>query len=222
MALLCLAALAATAQASLLAIDLGSEFLKVCLVKPGRTPISIVVNEMSKRKSPALVGLVDGDRVVGEEAFSFAIRYPNTIYSQLRNLLGRSAKDAEVVRVLRDSMLLYKVVDHPLTGTAAIAVNETTAYLVEELVVSVQHRTAAASAASLRPRQLVVGSGRVVLMADHAGSHRGACCYHAHLSKDCCRQQPHDSLEAAALAWRPPGADMHCLSVPARCCPFPA
>lgn len=55
---------------------------QVCLVKPGRTPISIVVNEMSKRKTPALVGLVQEggsegvSRVLGEEAFSLAIRYP--------------------------------------------------------------------------------------------------------------------------------------------------
>jgi hypothetical protein len=132
-----LAVSAATAvHGSLMAIDLGSEFLKVCLVKPGRTPISIVVNEMSKRKSPALVGLVEEDRVVGEEAFSFAIRYPSTIYSGLRNLLGRSAGDAEVQRLLKDNMLLYKVTDHPLRGTAAIKVNETASYLVEELVVS--------------------------------------------------------------------------------------
>jgi hypoxia up-regulated 1 len=132
-----LALSAATAvHGSLMAIDLGSEFLKVCLVKPGRTPISIVVNEMSKRKSPALVGLVEEDRVVGEEAFSFAIRYPSTIYSGLRNLLGRSAEDAEVQRLLKDNMLLYKVTDHPLRGTAAIQVNETASYLVEELVVS--------------------------------------------------------------------------------------
>lgn len=135
LALICLSA-ATAVHGSLMAIDLGSEFLKVCLVKPGRTPISIVVNEMSKRKSPALVGLVEDERVVSEEAFSFAIRYPNTIYSQLRNLLGRSAQDAEVQRVLQDNMLLYKVVDHPLRGTCAVQANETTSYLVEELVVS--------------------------------------------------------------------------------------
>lgn len=143
---------AATAvQGSLMAIDLGSEFLKVCLVKPGRTPISIVVNEMSKRKSPALVGLVDGERVIGEEAFSLAIRYPNQIYSQLRNLLGRSAQDAEVQRLLRDSMLPYKVVDDPVRGTCALQVNETTSYLVEELAVSVS-----VARASLPPKHRAV------------------------------------------------------------------
>ena len=35
-----------TAEAAVLAVDLGSEFLKVSIVKPGRTPISIVLNEM--------------------------------------------------------------------------------------------------------------------------------------------------------------------------------
>lgn len=38
--------LVGTAQAAVLAVDLGSEFLKVSIVKPGRTPISIVLNEM--------------------------------------------------------------------------------------------------------------------------------------------------------------------------------
>jgi hypothetical protein len=124
------------AQGSLMAIDLGSEYLKVCLVKPGRTPISIVVNEMSRRKSPALVGIVEEERVLGEEAFSLGIRCPNVIFSQLRNLLGRSAGDAEVQRLVQQNLLPYTVVDHPQRGTAALQINETTLYLVEELVVS--------------------------------------------------------------------------------------
>lgn len=125
-----------SAHGSLMAIDLGSEYLKVCLVKPGRTPISIVVNEMSRRKSPAVVGLIDEERVLGEEAYSLGIRYPNSIFSQLRDLLGRSAEDAEVKRVLEENLLPYVVVDHPARGTAALPYNKTTTYLIEELVVS--------------------------------------------------------------------------------------
>jgi hypoxia up-regulated 1 len=69
LALLLLASvLIVSCHASLMAIDLGSEYLKVCLIKPGRTPIAIVVNEMSRRKSPALVGFVKGERLVSEEA----------------------------------------------------------------------------------------------------------------------------------------------------------
>jgi len=135
--LLVLAQCLLSTYAALMAIDLGSEYIKVCLVKPGRTPISIVVNEMSRRKSPALIGLVDDERVLGEEAFSLAIRYPNSIFSQLRDLLGRSADDPEVKRLLQENLLPYKVVDNPVRGTCALQVNETTSILVEELVVGV-------------------------------------------------------------------------------------
>lgn len=129
----------ANASAALMAIDLGSEYLKVCLVKPsrtpGRAPITVVVNEMSKRKSPALVGLVNGDRLIGEEAYSFAIRYPDLIFSQARDLLGRTPDDPYVQELLKQFYLPYTPVTHPLSGSAALAVNETTAYSVEELVV---------------------------------------------------------------------------------------
>ena len=69
---------AGPACASLMAIDLGSEYLRAVLVKPTArgSPLQIVVNEMSRRKSPALVGIAGQDRLLGEEAFSFAIRYP--------------------------------------------------------------------------------------------------------------------------------------------------
>lgn len=38
-----------------MAVDFGGEFIKVSVVKPGRTPISIVPNEMSKRRTSAQV-----------------------------------------------------------------------------------------------------------------------------------------------------------------------
>lgn len=124
------------AHGSLMAIDLGSEYLKVCLIKPGRTPIAIVVNEMSRRKSPALVGLANGDRLLGEEAFSFAIRFPTTVFSRARDLLGRSAADPFVQNMLSANLLPYELVDHAERKTAMAKVNATTAYLAEELVVS--------------------------------------------------------------------------------------
>lgn len=44
----------------LMAVDFGGEFIKVSVVKPGRTPISIVPNEMSKRRTSAQVGFAAG------------------------------------------------------------------------------------------------------------------------------------------------------------------
>ena len=133
---LALACGVAGAAGSLMAIDLGSEYLKVCLVKPGRTPISVVVNEMSRRKSPALVGLLpDGERVLGEEAYSLAIRYPGSIFGGIRDLLGRSAGSAASTRAVALHGLRGTLEDHPSRRTAAVRVNETDAFLVEELVV---------------------------------------------------------------------------------------
>jgi activator of 2-hydroxyglutaryl-CoA dehydratase len=46
---------AAVVQSKVLGVDIGSENIKVTLVQPGRVPISIVTNEMSRRKSPGAV-----------------------------------------------------------------------------------------------------------------------------------------------------------------------
>ena len=79
-------AVAAVAQlaaaAPLMAIDFGGEFIKVSVVKPGRTPISIVPNEMSKRRTSAAVAFVNGDRLLGEEAAALAVRYPDRVYTR--------------------------------------------------------------------------------------------------------------------------------------------
>lgn len=124
------------AHASIMAIDLGSEYLKVSLIKPGRTPISIVVNEMSKRKSPALVGFMNGERLLGEEAFSFSVRFPETIISRAQDLLGKPADDPTIARMLKDYGLPYKVVPHPTRNVAAVEIKEGVVYSAEELVVS--------------------------------------------------------------------------------------
>ena len=95
------------------------EFLKVASIRPGKVPIQVVVNEMSRRKSPALVGLIPNtekgglDRVRGEEAFSFAVRYPETSFSRARDLLARPAGHPLVTKMLQDHLLPFEVVAHP-------------------------------------------------------------------------------------------------------------
>ncbi|KIZ04287.1 hypothetical protein MNEG_3673 [Monoraphidium neglectum] len=92
---------------------------------------------MSRRKSPALVGMAGEDRLLGEEAFSFAIRYPTTVFSRTRDLLGRSAADPYVQNMLAANLLPYELVDHPERKTAMAKINGSTAYLAEELVAGV-------------------------------------------------------------------------------------
>ncbi len=123
------------ADAALLAIDLGSDFIKAALVKPGRAPVSIVLNEMSKRKTPAQVAFVDGDRLLGDEAAAVAVRYPERVLIGARDFLGRYANDTGVTALLQRRGLPYTVMADPVRGTVRFQVDKDTSYSVEEVVV---------------------------------------------------------------------------------------
>ncbi|KAJ8532039.1 hypothetical protein K7X08_011962 [Anisodus acutangulus] len=78
-------------ESAVWSIDLGSEWFKIAVVnlKPGQPPISIAINEMSKRKTPSLVAFHSGSRLIGEEASGIAARYPHKVYSHLRDLISK-------------------------------------------------------------------------------------------------------------------------------------
>ncbi|XP_051135545.1 heat shock 70 kDa protein 17 [Andrographis paniculata] len=79
-------------ESAVASIDLGSESFKVAVVnlKPGQPPISIAINEMSKRKTPTLISFHADSRLIGEESLNLLARYPNKVYSHLPSLLGKS------------------------------------------------------------------------------------------------------------------------------------
>lgn len=56
-----------SAQAAVIAIDYGTQWFKVSLVKPG-VPLEIVLNRESKRKTRSIVALRDGKRTFDTEA----------------------------------------------------------------------------------------------------------------------------------------------------------
>merc|ERR1711966_316707 len=78
-------------KAAVLGIDYGAEFLKISIVAPGRTPITLVINEISKRKTTVAVSFINQDRWLGEEAMNYQARYPEKVTTRLRELLGKSA-----------------------------------------------------------------------------------------------------------------------------------
>ncbi|KAL8201451.1 hypothetical protein R6Q57_012790 [Mikania cordata] len=114
-------------------IDLGSEWIKVAVVnlKPGQAPISIAINEMSKRKSPALVAFHVNDRLIGEEAAGIVARYPDKVYSQVRDLIGKPFSHA---KKLLDSLYLpFNVVEDSRGGVGFRIDDGVTVYTSEEL-----------------------------------------------------------------------------------------
>ncbi|XP_010540828.1 PREDICTED: heat shock 70 kDa protein 17-like [Tarenaya hassleriana] len=126
--------LAVPSESAVSSVDLGSEWLKAAVVnlKRGQSPISVAINEMSKRKSPALVAFQSGTRLLGEEAAGITARYPNKVYSQLRDMVGKSFKH---VKDKLDSMYLPFDIVEDSRGAVGIKVDDdSTIYSVEELL----------------------------------------------------------------------------------------
>ncbi|KAI4365570.1 hypothetical protein MLD38_021544 [Melastoma candidum] len=122
------------AQSAVLSIDLGSEWLKVSVVniKRGQSPITVAINEMSKRKTPALVAFQPGDRLIGEEAAGLVARYPDKVFSQVRDLIGKPYEYAK--RVLDASYLPFDAVEDSRGGVSFKVDASGTVYTVEELL----------------------------------------------------------------------------------------
>jgi hypoxia up-regulated 1 len=57
---------AAPALSAVVGLDLGSEFFKVVLVKPGS--MDVALNEASGRKTPTAIGFTEDERLYGEPA----------------------------------------------------------------------------------------------------------------------------------------------------------
>ena len=88
----------ASAASAVLGIDLGTEYLKAALVKPG-APLEIVLTKDSKRKEAATVAFKPSraqatdpeafpERLFGGDAVALAGRFPEDVYPNLKSLLG--------------------------------------------------------------------------------------------------------------------------------------
>ncbi|MCJ1285796.1 lumenal Hsp70 protein [Xylographa opegraphella] len=92
----------ASAASAVLGIDLGTEYIKAALVKPG-IPFEIVLTKDSKRKEAAVIAFKPlrsqssssssstfPERLYGGDALAVSARYPGDVYSNLKPLLGQT------------------------------------------------------------------------------------------------------------------------------------
>ncbi|CAM6106158.1 unnamed protein product [Calypogeia fissa] len=119
---------------AVMSIDLGSEWMKVAVVnlKPGQAPISIALNEMSKRKSPALVAFSNGERLLGEEAAGIMVRYPERVYARARDMVGKPFE--YVKEMLAASYLPYDIIPDERGHANIRAHDKQTIFTTEELL----------------------------------------------------------------------------------------
>jgi hypoxia up-regulated 1 len=92
----------ASAASAVLGVDLGTEYIKAALVKPG-VPLEIVLTKDSKRKETSAVAFKPSkngplpagsfpERFYGGDAIALQGRFPGDVYPNLKHLLGVSSE----------------------------------------------------------------------------------------------------------------------------------
>lgn len=129
LALLCLFFLfssTALAASAVLGVDLGTEYIKAALVKPG-IPLDIVLTKDSRRKEMSAVtfkpskNIQSGqfpERVYGSDAIALSARFPGDVYPNLKRLLGLGL-DNSVVKEYASRHPALKLEAEKTRGTAA-------------------------------------------------------------------------------------------------------
>lgn len=79
------------AVANLMGVDLGLNYIKVAVARPGKG-LELVTNEQAKRKTPAAVGFTEeNERLFGDAAVAYAAKAPHRVILDGRSLIGRCA-----------------------------------------------------------------------------------------------------------------------------------
>lgn len=139
----------ASAASAVLGIDLGTEYIKAALVKPG-IPLEIVLTKDSKRKESAAVGFKAGktkanaessifpERLYGGDALAVAARFPGDVYSNLKPLLGQIYQSNGLVTTFKQRYPGLSLVENKERRTVGIkspSFDQTEeSFLVEELL----------------------------------------------------------------------------------------
>lgn len=119
--------LTASAASAVLGIDLGTEYIKAALVKPG-IPLEIVLTKDSKRKEVAAVAFKSVQnaqseafpaRIYGSDAIALAARIPGDVYPNLKPLLALTAERSGFVKEFKARHPALEVVPDEGRGTVA-------------------------------------------------------------------------------------------------------
>ncbi|XP_072885988.1 hypoxia up-regulated protein 1 isoform X1 [Hemitrygon akajei] len=80
---------------AVMSVDLGSEWMKIAIVKPG-VPMEIVLNKESRRKTPVAVSLKENERLFGDSAVAMSAKNPKVVFRYLQDLLGKQLENPQV------------------------------------------------------------------------------------------------------------------------------
>ncbi|MEQ2224133.1 Hypoxia up-regulated protein 1 [Ilyodon furcidens] len=121
-----------TVTVAVMSIDLGSEWMKMAIVKPG-VPMEIVLNRESRRKTPTAVCLKENERLFGDGALGVSVKNPKTVYRHLQSLLGKRHDNLQV-KIYQKRFPEHQLQDDPVRGTVYFNSSLETQYSPEELL----------------------------------------------------------------------------------------
>ncbi|KAF4081979.1 hypothetical protein AMELA_G00146540 [Ameiurus melas] len=121
-----------TASVAVMSVDLGSEWMKVAIVKPG-VPMEIALNKESRRKTPVAVCLKENERLFGDSAMGVSVKNPKVVYRYLQSLLGKTADNLQVAQYQKH-FPEHQVVRDEKRGTVYFKYSEEMQYTPEELL----------------------------------------------------------------------------------------
>lgn len=156
----------ALAASAVLGVDLGTEYIKAALVKPG-IPLDIVLTKDSRRKEISAVAFKPEknvqsgafpERAYGSDAISLAARFPGDVYPNLKPLLGLAA-DNSVVKDYATRHPALQLVADKTRGTAAF---KSGAFTQDEEAWSVEEILAMELQSIQKNAEALAGKGSVV------------------------------------------------------------
>uniref|UniRef100_A0A3B3WYH5 Hypoxia up-regulated protein 1 n=1 Tax=Poecilia mexicana TaxID=48701 RepID=A0A3B3WYH5_9TELE len=121
-----------TVTVAVMSVDLGSEWMKMAIVKPG-VPMEIVLNSESRRKTPTVVCLKENERLFGDSALGVSVKNPKTVYRHLQSLLGKKHDNLQV-KVYQRYFPEHQLHGDPVRGTVYFNSSLETYYSPEELL----------------------------------------------------------------------------------------
>ncbi|XP_068515475.1 hypoxia up-regulated protein 1 [Anas acuta] len=117
---------------AVMSVDVGSESMKIAIVKPG-VPMEIVLNKESRRKTPVAVALKENERLFGDSALGMSIRTPKVAFRYFQDLLGKQINNPQVA-LYRTRFPEHELVEDEKRQTVIFKLSQTVQYSPEEML----------------------------------------------------------------------------------------
>jgi len=117
-------------NASVMAIDYGSQWYKVSLISP-KIPLELVLNEESQRKTRSIISIIDDIRLFSNDAVSKSTKNPKQTFDFLKLLVGKKFNDEEIK--FYNNLFDIEIIEDRTRNSILIKLGEDT-YSVEELI----------------------------------------------------------------------------------------